>query len=157
MLRTSEPFGIVRVGTMAIAMEAAAMGRRNAVWPRLWPHVVGVIKGGADLRVKETLWLQDYLAGCGRFDLGPEDVQTVQVPRDWAASMLDGRDETAGRAIRQLQEVGLLDLAHKGERGHSSLYVVLPLPDPEPPEREPNPPPAPTVPIGFVGPVTPTV
>ena len=46
MLRTDEPFGLVRASTERIAMEAAMAGRKNATWPQLWPEVVGKIKDG---------------------------------------------------------------------------------------------------------------
>lgn len=136
MLVTREPYGLVRVSTEAIAMEAAITGRRNAAWARLWPYLVGKIKSGADLRGKEGVWLHDYLIACGLFEVELEEVQTVQIPRDWAAHVLGGNDSSAGRAIRQLQEIGLLELVHKGEPNHAGLYAVMPLPTPEP-----NPPP----------------
>ena len=60
-------------------------------------------------------------------------MQVVQLSRGQAAGMLDGRDSTAERAIRGLQEVGVLTLVHKGVKGHSSLYCVNPLPGPAPP------------------------
>lgn len=141
MLDTDEPFGLVRVKTEAKAIEAACASRKNAVWPRLWPHIVGKIKSGDTLYGKEEIWLHDYLVALGRFELVPGNVQTVQVPRDWAAKVLGGRDASAERAIRQLREIGLIDLVHKGEKGHASLYAVLPLPDPKEPELDSIPPP----------------
>lgn len=135
MLSTSEPFGLVRVSTETIAMEAASRGRRNSAWTRLWPHLVGKIKSGDALRGKEGVWLHDYLIACGLFEVDLDEVQTVQVPHDWAASIL-GSPTSAIRAIRELQEIGLLELVHRGEPSHAGLYVVMPLTVPEP-----NPPP----------------
>lgn len=127
------PYGMIRPDTERIAMEAAASGRRNAVWPRLWPDVVGKVKSGDALRGTETLWLHDYLIAKGRFDLAEDDVQTVQIPRDWAAGLLGG-DRGAERAIRQLQEIGLIEKVHGGIKGHAALFVVMPLPDERPEE-----------------------
>lgn len=119
-------------------MEAASLGRRNAVWPRLWPHVVGATRTGDTLAGREAEWLAAYLAAPGRAGIGPDEVQTVQLPRDWARAVLKGSDACAGRAIEQLMNVGLLDLVHRGEPNHAGLYAVMPLPVPEP-----NPPPSP--------------
>ena len=139
MLRTDEPFGLVRASTERLAMEAAMAGRKNATWPQLWPEVVGKIKDGDSLRGTETRWLHDYLVAKGRFDLIDDDeqtVQTVQLPRDWAASVLAAGDRGAERAIRGLQEVGLIEKVHDGIKGHAALFAVMPLP----PERPDEPP-----------------
>lgn len=129
------PYGMIRPETERIAMEAALASRKNATWARLWPEVVGIVKSGDSLHGKELAALHDYLVGCGRFDLTASDVQAVQLPRDWAASVL-GHDQRAARAIAQLQEIGLLELVAKGEKGHASVYAVQPLPP-----EEPDPPP----------------
>ncbi len=134
MLRTNEPFGLVRATTERIAIEAAMVGRRNATWPRLWPEVVGIIKSGSDLSGTEALWLEDYLDARGLFEVSLEEVQTAQIPRDWAASILSAGDRGAERAIRELQEIGLLEKAHDGIKGHASLFVVMPLPPEKPGE-----------------------
>lgn len=130
------PYGMIRPDTERIAIMAAMNGRRNATWPHLWPEVVGIVKGGDSLHGKELTALHDYLVACGRFDLTASDVQVVQFSRDWAASVLGGHDQRASRAIRQLQEIGLLELVAKGEKGHASVYAVMPLPT-----EEPDPPP----------------
>ena len=130
------PYGMIRPDTERIAIMAAMNGRRNATWPHLWPEVVGIVKGGDSLHGKELTALHDYLVASGRFDLTDSDVQVVQFSRDWAASVLGGHDQRASRAIRQLQEIGLLELAAKGEKGHASGYAVMPLPP-----EEPDPPP----------------
>ena len=129
------PYGMIRPDTERIAIMAAMNGRRNATWPHLWPEVVGIVKGGDSLHSKELTALHDYLVACGRFDLTASGVQVVQFSRDWAASVLGGHDQRASRAIRQLQEIGLLELVAKGEKGHASVYAVQPLPpeEPEPP------------------------
>lgn len=129
------PYGMIRPDTERIAIMAAMNGRRNATWPHLWPEVVGIVKGGDRLHGKELTALHDYLVACGRFGLTASDVQVVQFSRDWAASVLGGHDQRASRAIRQLQEIGLLELVAKGEKGHASVYAVQPLPpeEPEPP------------------------
>ncbi|WP_417004272.1 hypothetical protein [Adlercreutzia equolifaciens] len=97
---------------------------------------MGIIKSGDSLHGKELTALHDYLVASGRFDLTASDVQVVQFSRDWAASVLGGHDQRASRAIRQLQEIGLLELVAKGEKGHASVYAVQPLPP-----EEPDPPP----------------
>ncbi len=130
------PYGMIRPDTERIAIMAAMNGRRNATWPHLWPEVVGIIKSGDSLHGKELTALHDYLVASGRFDLTASDVQVVQFSRDWAASVLGGHDQRASRAIRQLQEIGLLELVAKGEKGHASVYAVQPLPP-----EEPDPPP----------------
>ena len=99
---------MIRPDTERIAIMAAMNGRRNATWPHLWPEVVGIVKGGDSLHGKELTALHDYLVASGRFDLTASDVQVVQFSRDWAASVLGGHDQRASRAIRQLQEIGLL-------------------------------------------------
>ena len=129
------PYGMIRPDTERIAIMAAMNGRRNATWPHLWPEVVGIVKGGDSLHGKELTALHDYLVGCGRFDLTASDVQVAQLPHDWAESVL-GHAQRAKRAIAQLQEIGLLELVAKGEKGHASVYAVMPLPP-----EEPDPPP----------------
>lgn len=125
---------MIRPETERIAMEAALASRKNATWARLWPEVVGIVKSGDSLHRKELTALHDYLVSCGRFDLTASDVQAVQLSHDWAADAL-GHAQSAKRAIAQLQEIGLLELVFKGEKGHASVYAVMPLPpeEPEPP------------------------
>ncbi len=129
------PYGMIRPETERIAMEAALASRKNATWARLWPEVVGIVKSGDSLHGKELAALHDYLVSCGRFELAPSDVQVAQLPHDWAEAVL-GHAQRAKRAIAQLQEVGLLELVFKGEKGHASVYAVMPLPP-----EEPDPPP----------------
>lgn len=128
------PYGMIRPETERIAMEAALASRKNATWARLWPEVVGIVKSGDSLHGKELTALHDYLVSCGRFDLTASDVQAVQLSHDWAAGVL-AHAQRAKRAIAQLQEIGLLELVFKGEKGHASVYAVMPLPpeEPEPP------------------------
>ena len=111
-------------------MEAASKERVNAVWPRLWPDVVGIVKSGDSLHGKELAALHDYLVGCGRFDLTASDVQVVQLSHKWASDVL-GHPQSATRAIRQLQEVGILELVAKGTKGSATIYAVKPLPPEE--------------------------
>lgn len=126
---------MIRPDTERIAIMAAMNGRRNATWPHLWPEVVGIVKGGDSLHGKELTALHDYLVASGRFDLTASDVQVAQLPHDWAEAVL-GHAQRAKRAIAQLQEIGLLELVAKGEKGHASVYAVMPLPP-----EEPDPPP----------------
>ncbi len=121
------PYGMIRPDTERIAMEAASKERTNAVWPRLWPDVVGIVKSGDNLHGKELTALHDYLVGCGRFDLTASDVQVVQLSHKWASDVL-GHPQSATRAIRQLQEVGILELVAKGTKGSATIYAVKPLP-----------------------------
>lgn len=121
---------MIRPDTERIAMEAASKERVNAVWPRLWPDVVGIVKSGDSLHGKELAALHDYLVGCGRFDLTASDVQVVQLSHKWASDVL-GHPQSATRAIRQLQEVGILELVAKGTKGSATIYAVKPLPPEE--------------------------
>lgn len=121
---------MIRPDTERIAMEAASKERTNAVWPRLWPDVVGIVKSGDSLHGKELTALHDYLVGCGRFDLTASDVQVVQLSHKWASDAL-GHTQSATRAIRQLQEVGILELVAKGTKGSATIYAVKPLPPEE--------------------------
>lgn len=124
------PYGMIRPDTERIAMEAASKERTNAVWPRLWPDVVGIVKSGDSLHGKELTALNDYLVGYGRFDLTASDVQVVQLSHKWASDVL-GHPQSATRAIRQLQEVGILELVAKGTKGSATIYAVKPLPPEE--------------------------
>lgn len=124
------PYGMIRPDTERIAMEAASKERTNAVWPRLWPDVVGIVKSGDSLHGKELTALHDYLVGCGRFDLTASDVQVVQLSHKWASDVL-GHPQSATRAIRQLQEAGILELVAKGTKGSATIYAVKPLPPEE--------------------------
>lgn len=121
---------MIRPDTERIAMEAASKERTNAVWPRLWPDVVGIVKSGDSLHGKELTALHDYLVGCGRFDLTASDVQVVQLSHKWASDVL-GHPQSATRAIRQLQEAGILELVAKGTKGSATIYAVKPLPPEE--------------------------
>lgn len=121
---------MIRPDTERIAMEAASKERVNAVWPRLWPDVVGIVKSGDSLHGKELAALHDYLVSCGRFDLTASDVQVVQLSHKWASDVL-GHPQSATRAIRQLQEVGILELVAKGTKGSATIYAVKPLPPEE--------------------------
>ena len=103
------PYGMIRPDTERIAMEAALASRINAAWATLWPEVVGRIQSGDLLKGSDLAALHDYLVSCGRFDLTASDVQAVLLPHDWAASVL-GHPQSASRAIRQLQEIGLIAL-----------------------------------------------
>ena len=122
-----EQYGKMRGSTMRIIMDAA-IRERTSLWAVLLPRVVPQFKDGDMLKRVEAGWLADWLASKGRDDLELGDVQTVQIPRDWAAEKLGGHAENASRALRALQEVGILTLVHKGIKGHASLYCVNPLP-----------------------------
>lgn len=132
-------YGKVRAETMRIIMEAALMARRDALWARLMPDIVTQFKDGDRLELTESEWLDEWLTELKRDDLTPADVQTAQIPRDWVAEKLNGRDQSAERAIRHLQQIGLLQLIHKGIKGHASLYCVMPLPSSglDPPNKIP--------------------
>lgn len=132
-------YGKVRAETMQIIMEAALMARRDALWARLMPDIVTKFKDGDRLEQIESEWLEKWIDEQQREDLKPANVQTVQIPRDWVAKKLSGRDQSAERAIRHLQQIGLLKLIHKGIKGHASLYCVMPLPSSglDPPNRIP--------------------
>ena len=53
-------------------------------------------------------------------------VQTCALPICYGSAPV--ADVVAVRAIRALREIGVLRLVHKGIKGHSSLYAVMPLP-----------------------------
>lgn len=113
---------------MGIIVDAARR-ERASLWASLIVEIVPMFRDGGTLRNQEALWLSEWLATQGRGDLEIDDVQCVQVPRDWAATVLGGHHENASRALRALQEVGILSLVHKGIKGHASLYCVNPLPE----------------------------
>lgn len=122
-----EQYGKMRGSTMRIIIDAAKAGRARK-WLDLLPHIVPQFKDGDTLKRVEAEWLADWLAEEGRADLELEDVQTVQIPRDWAAEALGGHAESASRALTTLQVAGILTPVHKGIKGHASLYCVNPLP-----------------------------
>lgn len=134
--RDSAPdrFWRMRPETMAIIVAAASAERRDAVWPRLLAPMCYMVRGASGLGEVEAEWLERWLLfDAGRGDLGPHDVQTVQMSiADAALALGYGgvpvSDVVAVRALRALQEVGILRLVHKGVKGHSSLYAVMPLP-----------------------------
>lgn len=106
----------------------AVRAERASLWVDLLVELVPLFRDGETLRLVEAGWLADWLKAAGRDDLEPRDVQTVQVPRDWAASVLGGHAENASRALRALQVAGIITMIHKGIKGHASLYCVNPLP-----------------------------
>lgn len=111
---------------MSLILDATRISR-STVWLDLMPKVVTLFKDGDALRPVEAGWLAEWMAGIGRDDLDPGDVQTVQIPRSWAAEVL-GHDERASRALQALQVAGILTPIRKGIKGHASLYCVNPLP-----------------------------
>ncbi|WP_217969014.1 hypothetical protein [Adlercreutzia caecimuris] len=129
----AEAFWKMRPETLQNIAGALLMERRDALWPRLLAPLCSIVRDGGSVGSVEQGWIRDWLDRRGRGDLEFWDVQVVQLSRGQAAGMLDGRDSTAERAIRGLQEVGVLTLVHKGVKGHSSLYCVNPLPGPAPP------------------------
>ncbi len=127
------PWGPLRPDTERIVLSADA--RKNAAWRRFWPDVIAIFKDGDTLGEVESAWLADYLESAGRADLALGDVQTAQIPRNWARQVM-GSDAAASSAIGGLVDMGVLTLVHKSDRcdkGHASLYVVNPLPEPNPP------------------------
>lgn len=132
-----DKFWRMRPETMEIIVPAIAAERRDAVWPRLLAPMCSLVRGSGKLGEVESEWLERWLLyESGRGDLCPQDVQTVQMSiADAALALGYGgvpvADVVAVRAIRALQEVGVLRLVHKGVKGHSSLYAVMPLPPPE--------------------------
>lgn len=132
------PYGMIRPDTERIVWEAIRAGeRRDATWFALWPDVVDIVRSGDALGDVEAAWLDGYISAKGRPDLCGADVQTAQIPRDWAASVLSAGDRGAERAIRGLQDVGLLEKVHGGIRGHAALFAVMPLPEAEAPDEPP--------------------
>lgn len=133
----ADRFWRMRPETMEIIVPALAAERRDAVWPRLLAPMCSLVSGSGKLGEVESEWLERWLLyEAGRGDLCPQDVQTVQMSIADAALALGyggvpAADVVAVRAIRALQEVGILRLVHKGVKGHSSLYAVMPLPPPE--------------------------
>lgn len=126
------PFWKMRPETMGILASALLMERRDALWPRLLGPMCSIVRDAGALPEKEALWLWDWMKSTGRATVPFDDFQCVQLSRGWAAGLLDGRDETANRAISGLVEIGLLTPVHRGVKGHASLYVVNP-PPPIPP------------------------
>lgn len=130
----AEQFWRMRPETMGIVVPALVSERRDAVWPRLLAPMCAMVRGSGKLGEVESEWLERWLLyDAGRGDLCPQDVQTVQMSiADAALALGYGNvpvaDVVAVRAIRALQEVGILRLVHKGVKGHSSLYAVMPLP-----------------------------
>lgn len=118
----------MRGSTMSIIMEAAKRERASA-WVKLMAEIVPLFRDGDTLSRIEAGWLAEWLNDIGRTDLKPEDVQTVQIPRDWAADVLGGYSMSASRALRAMQVAGILTLIRKGQKGHASLYCVNPLPE----------------------------
>ena len=87
--RDSAPdrFWRMRPETMAIIVAAASAERRDAVWPRLLAPMCSMVRGASGLGEVETEWLERWLLfEAGRGDLGPHDVQTVQMP-PWRSAM----------------------------------------------------------------------
>lgn len=123
-----EAYGKMRGGTMEIITNAVLMARRDALWVRLLPDIVTRFTDGDRLEQTESEWLKSWLEAQRRDDLTPAVIQTIQIPRDWVASKLGGSDRSAERTIRSLQEIGLIQLIHKGIKGHASLYCVMPFP-----------------------------
>lgn len=124
----SERYGKMREGTQQIIVQSALLARRNALWARLVPHVVPMFKDGSRLPPIEAGWLQEWMGANGHDGLAPADFQVVQISRAEAAALLGGGDREAERSIRGLEQIGLLQVIHKGVKGHSTLYVVRPLP-----------------------------
>ena len=117
----------MRASTMRLFNDA--MRREKAsLWATLFAELVPFFRDGDTLRPVEAGWLGDWLAILGREDLRPEDVQTVQVPRDWAAKVLGGHPQNATRALTAIQVAGILSPIHEGKKGHATFYCVNPLP-----------------------------
>ncbi|MCR2034128.1 hypothetical protein [Adlercreutzia mucosicola] len=133
-LAQDSAFWRMRPETMGLIVSALSAERRDAVWPRLLAPMCSMVRGSGKLGELETEWLDQWLLyEAGRGDLCPQDVQTVQMSiADAALALGYGSapvaDVVAVRAIRALREIGVLRLVHKGIKGHSSLYAVMPLP-----------------------------
>lgn len=112
---------------MSLIVDAVKSSRARS-WLDLIPPIVTMFRDGDSLGAVETAWLCDWLAYMNREDLEPADVQTVQIPRDWAADVLGGHPESASRALRALQVSGIIAPIHGGIKGHATLYCVNPLP-----------------------------
>ena len=130
----------MRPATLSNIVGALLLERRDAVWPRLLGPMCSVVRPATSLGICDMGAVDRWLSDIGRDDLELEDVQVAVMSRKDVAAMLDGRDETAGRAIRGMLEAGVLARVKKGTRGMSSIYCVMPLPDPgEPNEGANNP------------------
>lgn len=117
----------MRASTMRL-LNGAMRREKASLWAALFAELVPFFRDGDTLRPIEAAWLADWLEETGCGDLQPEDVQTVQVPRDWAAKVLGGHPQNATRALQDLQTTGMLTPIHKGIKGHATLYCVNPLP-----------------------------
>lgn len=124
-----EQFGKMRPSTMQQILDASR-NTKSSLWVALTPDIVSLFRDGDTLRAVEHSWVVEWLKEIGREDLEPEDVQTVQIPRDWAAKMLGGHQQNASRALRELTTLGILTPIHKGIKDHATLYCVNPLPSP---------------------------
>lgn len=120
-------YGKVRAETERIAMSAALIDQKNTGWAKLWPDIVEMFTDGNRLAQTEEEWLEEWLKESGFEDIDLEDVQTVQLSLDWMADQLNSKNG-AVLALRKLQNIGLIQLIHKGKKGHSSLYCVRPFP-----------------------------
>lgn len=118
----------MRQDTFSLIVSALTMARRDALWPRLLAPMCAMVRNGSQLGETEAAWLADWMEERGFGGADPRHVQVVQLSRSDAAALLDGEDRSAGRAIRALQEIGLLTLVHKGVKGHSALFCVNPPP-----------------------------
>lgn len=126
-------FWKMRPETMRNIAGALLLERRDALWPRLLAPLCSKVRDGGSVGDTEQLWIGRWLDSMGLYGVNPDEVQVVQLSRGEAAAMLDGRDASAERAVRGLQEVGVLTLIHRGVKGHSSLYCVNPAPGLSPP------------------------
>ena len=124
----AETFWKMRPETLQNMAGALLLERRDALWPRLLAPLCSMVRDGEAVGPLEQAWIARWLDSMCLYDVEVGEVQVVQLSRAQVAAMLDGRDASAERAIRGLQEVGVLELVHRGVKGHSSLYCVLPVP-----------------------------
>ncbi len=120
-------YGKVRPSTEHIFVDALLRSRKGVLWPQLWPEIIGLMTDGDRLSDTEREWLTEWRDQGG---LGAEPLssfQTVQFSKDWVRNILGGGNSTQERAIKALQEIGLLLLIHQGIKGHPSLYCVRPI------------------------------
>lgn len=94
---------------------------------RLFIWAITQAKDASRLAPAEKTWLASWLTEQS-FEGNWNSIQTVQFSNKEAGSALfNSRPQSVQNAIKGALRRGLLERVHQGIKGHSSLYVIMPL------------------------------
>ena len=127
-------YGFAPVASILRLMEHEGVNISRSIAPRMFAYMLAITGRGDWDRFNDDPWkterIDDFLWDkglCGRGATSHDLLLSCFTRRQAADATFNGNTSSVARALKELEDAGIIAEVARGTKGHASLWVLLPV------------------------------